>query len=311
MTTITKPITVFDSDSHVVEPPELWEKYLDPEYRVLGKQALWRHHGETNSYLKVNGEIVRDTMNPNIPRHAIWRPGTDAGTISACWMRAKRHEMNEGAWNPRVRLADMDAMGIDQAFLYPTWFAEGFHLIADPDTAYAPAEPTTTGWPISARRLRAGCMPRRCCRCRIWTTRWQNCAVSPAFRASAAPSSVRCSSRATTSPAHISIRSGRSWKSSAWSPRCIQRRACGTRNGPRTGHSSSDQEPTSGQAPLPAGGGEAIFRRRRGLASTVLLHRVSPARASDGAHPRQLAGQSYVRRLDADRLHRHTALSRR
>ena len=28
-------------------------------------------------------------------------------------------------------------MGIDQAFLYPTWFAEGFHLVSDPDTAYA------------------------------------------------------------------------------------------------------------------------------------------------------------------------------
>jgi len=45
--------------------------------------------------------------------------------------------MNPGAWDPRARLADMNSMGIDQAFLYPTWFAEGFHLIADPDTAYA------------------------------------------------------------------------------------------------------------------------------------------------------------------------------
>jgi hypothetical protein len=25
----TKEFAVFDSDSHVVEPPELWEKYLD------------------------------------------------------------------------------------------------------------------------------------------------------------------------------------------------------------------------------------------------------------------------------------------
>jgi predicted TIM-barrel fold metal-dependent hydrolase len=31
----------------------------------------------------------------------------------------------------------MDAMGVDQAFLYPTWFAEGFHLIEDPDVAAA------------------------------------------------------------------------------------------------------------------------------------------------------------------------------
>lgn len=31
----------------------------------------------------------------------------------------------------------MDEMGVDQTFLYPTWFAEGFHLVEDPDTAYA------------------------------------------------------------------------------------------------------------------------------------------------------------------------------
>src|SRR5882762_11766077 len=35
------------------------------------------------------------------------------------------------------RLKDMDAMGVDQALLYPTWFAEGFHLVEDPDIAYA------------------------------------------------------------------------------------------------------------------------------------------------------------------------------
>ena len=75
MTTISRHVAVFDSDSHVVEPPELWETYLDPEFRVLGKQALWRHDGETNSYLKINGEVVRDTMYSNLPRHAIWRPG--------------------------------------------------------------------------------------------------------------------------------------------------------------------------------------------------------------------------------------------
>ena len=39
--------------------------------------------------------------------------------------------------NPQARLRDMDAMGVDQAFLYPTWFAEGFHLVEDPDVAYA------------------------------------------------------------------------------------------------------------------------------------------------------------------------------
>src|SRR5215471_17107234 len=104
--TTQKRFAVFDSDSHVVEPRDVWETYLEPEYRVLGKHALWREDGKTNSYLKVNGEICRDTMNSNIPRHA----------------------MNEGAWDPQARLRDMDAMGVDQTLLYPTWFAEGFHL---------------------------------------------------------------------------------------------------------------------------------------------------------------------------------------
>ncbi len=132
----TKEFIVFDSDSHVVEPPALWEKYLDPEYRTLGKHALWRQEGRTGAYLKVNGEIFRDRSNSNLPRHALWRPGMDWDTVGALDPRV-RHPAAEGASAPQARLADMDAMGVDQALLYPTWFAEGFFLVRDPDVAYA------------------------------------------------------------------------------------------------------------------------------------------------------------------------------
>ena len=131
-----KDFAVFDADSHVVEPPALWEKYLEPDYRTLGKHALWRHEGRSGSYLKVNGEIFRDTGNPNLPRHALWRPGMSWDAIGELDPHM-RHPMNEGASDPRARLADMDAMGIDQALLYPTWFAEGFFLVSDPDVAFA------------------------------------------------------------------------------------------------------------------------------------------------------------------------------
>ena len=47
--TTAKDFAVFDSDSHVVEPPALWGKYLDPEYRTLGKHALWRQEGRTGA----------------------------------------------------------------------------------------------------------------------------------------------------------------------------------------------------------------------------------------------------------------------
>jgi predicted TIM-barrel fold metal-dependent hydrolase len=132
----TKDFTVFDADSHIVEPPALWEKYLDPEYRTLGKHALWRQEGRTGAYLKVNGEIFRDRSNPNLPRHALWRPGMTWEAIGELDPHT-RHPAIAGASQPQARLADMDAMGVDQALLYPTWFAEGFFLARDPDVAYA------------------------------------------------------------------------------------------------------------------------------------------------------------------------------
>ena len=131
-----KRLAVFDSDTHVVEPRELWEKYLDPEYRVLGKSVLWREEGKFGSYLKINGEVFRDNDNINIPRHAIWKPGMTWDQVGDLDPQ-RRHAMNEGAWNPEARLRDMNAMGVDQAFLYPTWFAEGFPLVKDPDVSYA------------------------------------------------------------------------------------------------------------------------------------------------------------------------------
>jgi predicted TIM-barrel fold metal-dependent hydrolase len=132
----SKQFAVFDGDSHVVESPELWTKYLDPEYRTLGKHALWREDGKSSFYLKVNGKMFRDTMNSNIPRHAIWRPGMTWDKVGELDPKT-RHAITPGASNPAARLKDMDAIGTDQALLYPTWFAEGFHLVEDPDVAYA------------------------------------------------------------------------------------------------------------------------------------------------------------------------------
>src|ERR1700680_4749953 len=104
---VTKHFAVFDGDSHVVEPPELWEKYLEPEHRTLGKHALWRQAGRSASYLTVNGEIF-----PARRRHALGRPGMDWDAIGELDPHT-RHPMTDGASDPQARLADMDAMGVD------------------------------------------------------------------------------------------------------------------------------------------------------------------------------------------------------
>ena len=133
---MTKRFAVFDANSHIVESPEIWEKYLEPDYRALGKFSLWREDGQYASYLKINGEAHHDQVNPNIPRYAIWRPGMTCEQVGALDPDT-RHAMTEGASDPQARLRDMDAMGVDQTLLYPTWFAEGFSLVKDPDSADA------------------------------------------------------------------------------------------------------------------------------------------------------------------------------
>jgi hypothetical protein len=97
---------------------------------VPGKLALWREEGKLGSYLKVNGEMFRDVENVNIPSHAIWRPGMTWEAIGELDPNI-RHPMNEAAWNPEARLRDMDTIGVDQAFLYPTWASDGVCRVAD------------------------------------------------------------------------------------------------------------------------------------------------------------------------------------
>src|SRR5258705_11500441 len=113
-----KSFAVFDSDSHVVEPPELWTKYLEPEYRTLGKYALWREEGKWGSYLQINGKGFRDTMNSNIPRHAIWRP-------SLSWRQIReldpgvRPPMTAGGTETQARLTGMGPKGVHKGLLDP------------------------------------------------------------------------------------------------------------------------------------------------------------------------------------------------
>jgi hypothetical protein len=107
----------------------LWEKYLEPEHRTLAKHALWRQEGRTGSYLKINGEIFRDTSNPNLPRHALWRPGMSWDAIGELDPHT-RHPTNKGASDPQARLADMDATGWTRRFCTRPGLLKGFFWCA-------------------------------------------------------------------------------------------------------------------------------------------------------------------------------------
>ncbi len=147
-------IPVFDGDSHVLEPPEVWERYLDPEYRVAARSVFWRQEGDVSPVTTLNGEIAHELyyhpdgrvplpMPPgqkeahvNIPRQGVWRPGMTVEQIGSLDPTV-RHPVNPGGSDPEVRLRDMDQMGVDQALLFPTYFAEYFPLVTDAPVAEA------------------------------------------------------------------------------------------------------------------------------------------------------------------------------
>jgi predicted TIM-barrel fold metal-dependent hydrolase len=128
---------IVDIQSHVYEPAAVWDRFLDSDYRVAARSAFWHDvdgHGIETTLL--NGRPVCSLRRGGINRHACWRPGMtpdDVGALDA----DVRHATTPGAFDPIARLADMDAMGIDRALLFPTLFGEHFPLVENPDVAWA------------------------------------------------------------------------------------------------------------------------------------------------------------------------------
>ena len=102
---------ILDSDMHIMEPPDLWERYLEPEFRSLAPRG-------------VTSENVRD-LRMRHPDGRLWGlPPVHAGNVT----QGRNFDRNQGiygshadrGWAPEVQLEAMDVEGIDVAVLYPT-----------------------------------------------------------------------------------------------------------------------------------------------------------------------------------------------
>ena len=130
-------MTVVDVDSHVWEPGAIWEKHLDRDYRIAARSAFWHEVDASGATITIlNGRRARTLVRSGINRQACWKPGTTVEQIGAL-DPDERHPNTPGASDPVARLADMDAMGVDRALLFPSLFAEHFPLVENPDIAAA------------------------------------------------------------------------------------------------------------------------------------------------------------------------------
>ncbi len=128
---------VVDADGHVLEPPDLWARYVDPAYRDRairvctgpdGRDALW-----------IDGRPARLTTPEMLG--GIGCMGQDLSVLAEAATSGRYLAFAApAAYEPRERLALLDREGITHAVLYPTlglqWEAEA----PDADYAFAHAQ---------------------------------------------------------------------------------------------------------------------------------------------------------------------------
>ncbi len=110
---------VFDSDMHIMEPPDLWQRYIAPEFREIAPRG-------------VLSDNVRDlrTVFPTDPPNARRTGGTPHRGHNYERNQALYKDHSERGWGPDCQLEAMDVEGIDVAVLFPT---RGLSMLTRPN----------------------------------------------------------------------------------------------------------------------------------------------------------------------------------
>jgi len=118
---------VFDSDMHVMEPPDLWERYIAPEFKSLAPRGM-------------ASENVRD-LRITFPDAKLNSP-----TIRRTPRRGHNYQRNQAlyrndaasGWSGEVQLAAMNVEGLDVAVMFPS---RGLNVLVGPDGGARVADP--------------------------------------------------------------------------------------------------------------------------------------------------------------------------
>lgn len=123
-----------DADGHILEPPDLWETYIDPAFRDRALRIRVDEHGLEE--LEIDGR--RSQMSRRgFPATLGAMGAPDLPDIQKNPQRTYLSESPYGAMDPTERLALLDAEGLDAVILYTTvgllWEAE----LEDPELSQA------------------------------------------------------------------------------------------------------------------------------------------------------------------------------
>jgi predicted TIM-barrel fold metal-dependent hydrolase len=123
MPSVARSYRLIDSDSHVNEPPDLWQSRVPAAYR--DRAPRMEHFEEGDAWVL---EGVPDPITFGLNACAGLPPGQ-----MRQWMRWE--DIRRGGWDPAARLAEMDTDGVDAQILYPTPRLS-HSIIANQDTEF-------------------------------------------------------------------------------------------------------------------------------------------------------------------------------
>src|SRR5438034_1046848 len=103
---------VIDADGHILEPIDLWDRYMDPAYRERAPRLIIGDNGKER--LLVEGKILGNPKGLG----RLGAVGARDGSVPADTMMYK--DGRPGGFDPHERIKDLDLDGIDAAFLYPS-----------------------------------------------------------------------------------------------------------------------------------------------------------------------------------------------
>src|ERR1700719_1126942 len=100
---------LIDAEMHVMEPVDLWERYIDPEFATRAPRRLGERRWDIRTL--VEGEIMAAMPGGD------WPAATDAEETALALRYAEEIARN---FDPQSQVRAMDKEGLDLAILYPT-----------------------------------------------------------------------------------------------------------------------------------------------------------------------------------------------
>src|SRR5712691_6925281 len=109
---MARAYNVIDADGHVLEPVDIWDKYIDPAYRGRAPRLIIDTDGKER--LLIEGKVLGSPKGMGV----IGAIGARDGAVPEATM--KYVDGRKGGFDPHARIPDMDLDGIDAVFLYPS-----------------------------------------------------------------------------------------------------------------------------------------------------------------------------------------------